>query len=71
MSLEEREMGNEEMNPTAITEVKHIEREELWAIEQRARRLAEITANPHWKRAYQDLAYAANVVDAHIGRSTD
>ena len=62
---------NEEMNPTAITEVKHIKREELWAIEQRALSLAKMPLNPHWKRAYEDLAYAANVLDAHMGRSTD
>ncbi len=46
------------------------EREELWRIEQRANKEASIVVNPDWKRALEDLAYAANVVDAHIGRSS-
>ena len=63
-------MGNEEMNSPAIEKVVLFEREELHRIESKARKQAGITPNPHWQRALEDLAYAANVLDAHIGRSS-
>ena len=47
------------------------EREELWKIERQAREEASIVVNQDWKRALGDLAYAANVVDAHIGRASE
>jgi len=27
--------------------------------------------NPHWKRTYADLGHAANILDAHLGRSEE
>jgi len=45
-------------------------REEVWQMEQRALDLADSVFNPHWKRAYEDLAYALNVLDAHMARSS-
>ena len=45
-------------------------REELKQTEKRAMIMADAVSNPSWKRAYQDLAHACNVLDAFIARST-
>ena len=49
---------------------KDFERDELHAISRRARGRVREVENPNWIRAYEDLAHAANVLDAHIARST-
>lgn len=47
------------------------EREELQEIRVRAAEHASIVGlNPLWKRAYEDLAFAASVLDAFVARST-
>lgn len=46
-------------------------REELWEIEARALREADSVENPSWQRVLLDLAHAATVVDAFIGRSSE
>jgi len=45
-------------------------REELWQLADRAHARASEVANPHWQRAYSDLEYACNVLDAHLARSS-
>jgi len=46
-------------------------REELWKLRERAAYFGNIKGtNPDWAKAYQELAYAANVLDAHLARST-
>lgn len=45
-------------------------REDMWALEGRAKRAEEAVLNPSWKRALADLAHAASVVDAFIARSS-
>ena len=57
-------------NTAKPEKVEFFVREELWRIEQKARKNAQIVANPNWKRAYEDLAHAANMVDACMGRAT-
>jgi len=49
---------------------KDFERDELHAITRRALDRSRDVLNPNWIRAYEDLAHAANVLDAHIARST-
>jgi len=45
-------------------------REELIDIETRAIKQSKVGyIDPQWKRAYEELAYAANVLDAFMGRS--
>ena len=44
-------------------------RAELNAIQMRAREYARLGDNPEWKRAYEELAWAACVVDAFVARS--
>jgi len=46
-------------------------REELWEIGARALREADSVENPGWQRVLLDLAHAANIVDAFIGRSSE
>lgn len=43
--------------------------DELTGICSRAERCEVDVNNPHWKQAYQNLAYAANVVHAFMRRS--
>jgi len=52
-------------------EVPMFDREELQRIEVKAREASRAVRNECWKRALQDLEYAANVVDAFEARSTD
>jgi len=47
-------------------------REELITIQEKVRKevgFGQKNMNPLWKRALEDLGYAANVLDAHIRRS--
>jgi hypothetical protein len=46
-------------------------REEAQVLESRALNQADLACNPDWVRAYSDLAYALNVLDAHMARSTE
>ena len=50
--------------------MKDFTRDELHSITRRARDWGKVAENPNWIRAYEDLANAANVLDAHIARST-
>ena len=50
---------------------KDFEREELQEMRDRAVDNAEIVANNHWKRAYKQLADAADRLDAMIARTED
>jgi hypothetical protein len=52
-------------------EIKDFARDELTEISNRAKQFAEIKGlNPFWKYAYQNLAVAADHLDAMIARST-
>lgn len=46
-------------------------REELWGLEERAKRAAAAIPNPAWKLAYEQLHLALSTVDAFIARSSD
>ncbi len=46
------------------------ERKELIELRGRAIEMANVVINPSWKRAYNDLAHALNVLDAMVARCT-
>ena len=47
-----------------------LDREQLQAIEQKARERGCEHINPAWRRAYLDLAHACSVLDAFQARSS-
>ncbi len=51
--------------------MKEFEREELQDIRAKAEENAEAVANNHWKRAYKQLADAADRLDAMEARSEE
>lgn len=50
--------------------IEDFSREELWVIEKRAIELADLAENRYWVCALNDLAQAADVLDAFVARST-
>jgi len=48
---------------------KRFTRKELQELSQRAYRIKNIVDNPHWKRAYERLEDAANILDAFMART--
>ncbi len=46
------------------------DRETLFSIEAEARKASRDVVNEDWKRAYEELAYACNVLDAFVARSS-
>jgi len=45
-------------------------RKELQALRDRAMSLRSLVLSPSWQRAYNDLAHAADVLDAFVARAT-
>jgi len=50
---------------------KRFTRKELQELSQRACKLKNIIDNPYWKRAYERLEDAANILDAFMARTEE
>lgn len=62
--------GRTEIRETSWVMKMEFEREELQKIADRARTAIKVRGiSAHWKRAYEELEYSANVLDAFLARS--